>query len=442
MGKREKGNKVDNFSELAGVGLMIAGIWKAFESFGGYLSKNDEEKIWEQAEDFFNKGINFRIKMRDKEALECFLECLKKVPNHVDALNSIAEIYVFQGVNFIQAEEFIHRALVFSNSLEDKIECLENLAFLHEEEEQYEKAIFRYKEIIGLIDKNNEDYWVYLHDIGGCYEELKQWDEALNYYLASKKTGNDKIYLLRDLAAVYNKKEDYDKAKMLYKKYLLGIPSQKNNSMHRFNYFDGYFGLGECYKMTGELGKAIESFEKAVNYHKEDPEAYFHLSIIYAKLGNLQKMNENINGAAALIKEDEIKEYQDYINNIKNDKHFYLDEGRKKIMLNTFLNTGFIGEDEYQFRMNNLGTLALDNESVLEVQNLIKKAKTEQAIECLLKVTVHRNRELYKQVILISGEATKLRNETRMGTIKSEDETVGTNRIHNKLLSILDELKN
>ena len=81
------------------------------------------------------------------------------------------------------------------------------------------------------------------------------------------------------------------------------IPEEEKLGFDTNDNYMIFFYIGRCYSEMKDYKEAIFFYEKSLASVKQFPEAYYQLGLIYKKLNNYEKANENFKLA---------KEYIDY----------------------------------------------------------------------------------------------------------------------------------
>ncbi len=87
----------------------------------------------------------------------------------------------------------------------------------------------------------------------------------------------------------------------------------------------GFFLLGQAYTQIGELEKARENFEAAIQKYPEYGEAYYRLATVYARLGQQEKARQ------AIQKSRELKAEQRQDERVKRQEYDDLDAARRRV---------------------------------------------------------------------------------------------------------------
>lgn len=138
----------------------------------------------------------------------------------------------------------------------------------------YEKAEKFYKK---AIDENKE-YTEARYNLCGLYLKINEYDKAIEQctYAAEDPLYQARASAYTNIGVAYYQQGDINKAKEYYDKALDINPSL----VYTHN------ELGKLYLSIGDDQKAISEFKIAISGFKEYDEAYFNLGTAYLKIGN------------------------------------------------------------------------------------------------------------------------------------------------------------
>ena len=134
----------------------------------------------------------------------------------------------------------------------DVLDSIEILANFYLKNEFYHKAL-KYFKILGENSDNVNP--VYFQKIGFCYQNLEQYNEAINYYHRFALLSNNDLWNLRHLAVCYRAIKQPENA---LKHYLTADGLSPNNISICLN-------IGHCYLEIGNYEEALKYYFK-VNY--------------------------------------------------------------------------------------------------------------------------------------------------------------------------------
>ncbi|MDD2671775.1 MAG: tetratricopeptide repeat protein, partial [Syntrophales bacterium] len=113
------------------------------------------------------------------------------------------------------------------------------------------KAEESYKAAIG-VDPSFPQPEAY-NNLGLLYFKQKNYDQALSYFEKTLKIKNNYLPTIVNLGELYQRKEDWGKAKEYYLKHIELVP---------YNFF-GYFKVGEINFIEGNCADAVSYLESA-----------------------------------------------------------------------------------------------------------------------------------------------------------------------------------
>jgi len=167
----------------------------------------------------------------------------------------------------------------------DNIEAYYQLASAYEELRDFAKAAAMYQSYLSL---KPETTWTGYLRLGLCYLELGQFEDSISALKQASKGKPDDVKTHYNLADVYQKAGQYDKAQETYE-YLTKIDPESATS---------YYGkIFRMYDQAGMLDKAIEAAKRVVELNPSSEIAIYNLGIMYSKAEKYQESNDTFNQA-------------------------------------------------------------------------------------------------------------------------------------------------
>ncbi len=215
------------------------------------------------------------------QALEYNLKALKVYKEHnekllmSDSYNNLGNIYIILG-RHQEAIDSYQESIRLCDELGIPLEAilpLNNMGEVYRKEGDMENATQCYTRALKLArELKDESMIVYcLSNMGYIYEMQGKYDSAFSYYNRSmrfNKTNKDYYSLAYDYAYMgrsFSAMEDYDNA-LDYMDSALAIIEGIDHP-HALSEF--YIEKGSVYRQSGNPGKAMESYNKALNLNKE-----------------------------------------------------------------------------------------------------------------------------------------------------------------------------
>ena len=149
-------------------------------------------------------------------------------------------------------------------------ECLGNLSRRREAIETFEKAV--------EIEERGEIYY----NIGVCYYEENNLDDAIKYYEKSIELLPDFVSSYINLAVCYSRKFRIEEG-MKYAKKAIEI----NPHM-----YEPYATLGSCYRELGQYEDAVENYKKCLELDDENYEALYGIFMSLFTLSNKENSDK------------------------------------------------------------------------------------------------------------------------------------------------------
>jgi serine/threonine protein kinase len=232
------------------LGLTEQQISSDYDKEFGKISTISEDayKYYKEGRELFHKGLHL-------ESIPLMERALSIDPDFAMAFRSIGQAYFNAGglENQKKGMEYLTKAMEASESsdrMTHKEKLFIQVTYLIRVERNFERA----REILkGLFEDYPED--VAVNDFFGWYAALLgDWDGIIKHYGLSVKYGVERFPLYRDLGWTYCEKNQYEKAREVYRQYISNISD--NASMH--------FYLSNSYVHEGRFEEALEEAEKAI----------------------------------------------------------------------------------------------------------------------------------------------------------------------------------
>ena len=166
--------------------------------------------------------------------------------------------------------------------------------WLIEIDPDYEFKIKKYEE---LLEKDSRDYQA-LSELAKIYEEKGDYKKASNYFRKCDALNEYEPDATFGVIRTYYKGGELSKAYKLLKKQKQ-VPTAHSN-------FASYIlvDIGYNYLKEGNEEKAIDKFEKAIEYEYENDDAYYELGLIYFKRKDFKEAVKNFRFAIEFTGEE------------------------------------------------------------------------------------------------------------------------------------------
>jgi len=255
------------------------------------------------------------------EAIELYINLLKKQPNNIVALRQLTDMYentnpmMFRATkaklfeleeNYEAAEKEYKKAFSLAEKDEDILQIRYKLAKLYKKQGKNEQALDEYIFVASATDDN----FTVFTDLAEIYMEMNTLSSAINVLKKALNLYPDNQEVLQLLADIYTEKEDYAKAETFYEK-LLDVDA--NNIENMVNLAKVYLQLDKTDKTKEILLKAeniaptntevltalagfytfTQEFEKAKNYCNQIIQKLPQSPLGYRKLAQLNEAMGN-----------------------------------------------------------------------------------------------------------------------------------------------------
>ncbi|MBN2899581.1 MAG: hypothetical protein JXO44_12475 [Clostridia bacterium] len=121
-------------------------------------------------------------------------------------------------------------------------------------------------------------------NIGYCYEQIGDYEHAIEYYTASGQDQESAMLARVALGGVYFKMKNYEASKACYEE---AIDLEADA-------YEAYVNLSAVYSLEENDEYALFLLTKAIDIDGDKPDAYVNRAYIYACLGNEKEMNADI----------------------------------------------------------------------------------------------------------------------------------------------------
>ena len=193
------------------------------------------------------------------------------------------------------------------------INRVEKLIRVYITDKNYEKAL----EVLGVVEDREKNNPSINSEFGYCLVELKQFDEAIKYYLKAKNQGREDAWIYSQLGWAYRNAEKYKEALEAYlKAQQLGDKVAWTNAE-----------IGMCYKELGNYDEALKYYLIIINSGELDNDIYKKTWVLL-EMGNIYKNTNKFEEAVECFRIAEKIVVGDY--------QFYLDHAYCLVFINHY----------------------------------------------------------------------------------------------------------
>ena len=193
------------------------------------------------------------------------------------------------------------------------INRVEKLIRVYITDKNYEKAL----EVLRVVEDREKNNPSINSEFGYCLVELKQFDEAIKYYLKAKNQGREDAWIYSQLGWAYRNAEKYKEALEAYlKAQQLGDKVAWTNAE-----------IGMCYKELGNYDEALKYYLIIINSGELDNDIYKKTWVLL-EMGNIYKNTNKFEEAVECFRIVEKIVVGDY--------QFYLDHAYCLIFMNHY----------------------------------------------------------------------------------------------------------
>ena len=193
------------------------------------------------------------------------------------------------------------------------INRVEKLIRAYIADKNYEKAL----EVLRVVEDREKNNPSINSEFGYCLVELKQFDEAIKYYLKAKNQGREDAWIYSQLGWAYRNAEKYKEALEAYlKEQQLGDKVAWTNAE-----------IGMCYKELGNYDEALKYYLIIINSGELDNDIYKKTWVLL-EMGNIYKNTNKFEEAVECFRIAEKIVVGDY--------QFYLDHAYCLVFINHY----------------------------------------------------------------------------------------------------------
>ena len=257
----------------------------------------------------------YRLTGKNEHALDEYLFILSATEENFSVFIELAEIYIEMN-NQSSAINVLKRAL---HIYPDNKEAMQMIADTYMDIQDYENAKKHYERLTEL-DSGVENKV----NLAKTYLQSEEIDKTREILLDAEKQEPNSTEVLTALAGYYTYTEDFEKAKSYCSKIIQKLPNsplgyrklaqmytaQGENHLAHYNF-------GVYHEMKDETDEAINEYNQALNYKKDDFETIKKLATLYEKTGE--------NDAAADYYHMLFEAKIDYIETTKKLVNIYMD---------------------------------------------------------------------------------------------------------------------
>ncbi len=225
---------------------------------------------------YYGLGMTYIKMRRFNDALPLLEKAVELNPDYTD-------VYLYIGTASQDLKNFDKAANAYEKFLESQPEnaweIYYKLGVCRVELEQFDYAIAAFQEAYKRKPKDER----IIYDLAQLYERSKQYDKAEEFYLKiSELTPEEPLRAYRAILMMYDKAKMTDKA----------IEIAKKISEIDSNNYESFYNLGFMYQSAKRYNEAIEAYKKAIELNPGYEYSYSSIGYIYYQLGNYRKSLE------------------------------------------------------------------------------------------------------------------------------------------------------
>lgn len=247
-----------------------------------YLEKSDTNKA--------KKAIDISLEQHPASSIlklkkAQFLAAIHKPNKALEIINALEMLEPFNSELFsikanvhsqlrqhLKAIENYYKALKLISDRSEKANIYINIAFEHENLNQFDKAIDILKK---LLHENPENETV-IYELAFCYNLKNDNESSITFFTQFLDENPYSFAAWYNLGIAYNRAELYEKAIDAYD-FTIAIKG---------DFASAYFNKANSYALLGEYKKAIAIYKETFLYEEPDAATYYYIGECYEKLGD------------------------------------------------------------------------------------------------------------------------------------------------------------
>ncbi|CAF0764713.1 unnamed protein product [Adineta steineri] len=250
--------------------------------------------------------VELQLTADDDEQLQRLTECISKEIEGGTGWEQLGSLLVKTG-HFGKAEELYQALLEQSPSESDNALYYNNIAYVKDNQGDYEQAIEYYRKAFGIWEKtlpaNHPNIATSYNNIGSVYNNMGEYSKALSFYEKALEIEEKALPAnhpnlatsYNNIGGVYDKMGEYPKALSFYER-ALGI-FEKTLPANHPNLATSYNNIGGVYDSIGEYSKALSFHEKSLGIvektlpanHPSLAASYNNIGETYIQMGKYSK---------------------------------------------------------------------------------------------------------------------------------------------------------
>jgi len=213
-------------------------------------------------ETLLRMGRCAQILGREDDALSFWGEVLRLAPQHPEAGNLVAAIYINRE-QWADAEDALRVSLV---SHPDEVSLHYVLGLVLKEQKKWESALAAFNKVVTLDDAHAQGFF-HLGEVCLALDLVKQ---AEPFLAKAFKLDQSNLEALRQLGGVYEKRKNKKSAVMMYEQWIERVEPELESGQHeQFNRLCGY--VAKYWLKEGDRNKSVIFDEKIKNFEGDEP---------------------------------------------------------------------------------------------------------------------------------------------------------------------------
>ena len=290
-----------------------------------------------------NLAVSYKALGENDKAVKQYMRVIKEDPNYVVPFNNLFNILIEQ-----EDVESAYKLMLSASHLSNADNEIQfRIAWSEMQLGQFQKAVESYYKVLEILPDNSNT----LNNIGYCFENLAEYEQAINYFKRAATGSHVTLFPFRNLMVIYDKVGNFSKSRDYAKIVLNNDPNDAhaltflgNGLIENEDWDEGLKNLLRAYEQKPDITSLYVSlaylyadifpdYEKgleAVKYvldrgmpgYEEIYNNYIHLLLVNDKIDEVKLFTDNLNTKHP-VSLATLALYQLKLNNLDESKKLY-----------------------------------------------------------------------------------------------------------------------
>jgi tetratricopeptide (TPR) repeat protein len=217
-------------------------------------------------------GVCFANQKKYEKSVEYYKKALKINSDYGEAYQGMADALLKLG-KYKDSIEYYKKTLEYKPFIFKMIDQIGGIGIDIEEQDIYNDIIANLEKAMKFDKGDAEAYYL----IAFTYENLKNYEKAIEYYKKALKMKSDFVEAYYRIGIVYHERKMYERS----------IENCKKALELKHDHAYAYLNIGSALNNLGKSGEAVEYFKKALKVKPDTFQSYHNIGIVLASQGNL-----------------------------------------------------------------------------------------------------------------------------------------------------------